>query len=146
MRDIAGQVAAMLARVPSMDQQQLITVRENAIRIGPEAEALVAAIDARLAEFKAEGGMAVHRLEFARQMMRMVERSPNTQWIAGIDLFKRAAHEYASNPYIVWMHGNSARKIPLTKAIEDVIGAFPNVQREKRGDGQSDRVYFRRKA
>ena len=52
--------------------------------------------------------------------------------------------EDADNPYAVWMQGNSARQIPLTKALDDVLPEFPDVERRKDGTGQGDRVYYRR--
>ena len=73
---LARRIAAALASLDSLDQQRLVTLRENALRFGSEAGELVSRIDERLAAFKADGGISVHRLEFARQMLRMVERAP----------------------------------------------------------------------
>jgi hypothetical protein len=58
------QVAAAIGRVPHLDLQELKTLRENALRFGEDAAPLVQAIDARLADFDAAGGLAHHRLEF----------------------------------------------------------------------------------
>ncbi|OJU12148.1 MAG: hypothetical protein BGN86_08955 [Caulobacterales bacterium 68-7] len=135
------QVAAAMARIPQLDIQRLKTLRENALRFGAEAAVLVDAVDARLQEFDAAGGMARHRLEFARQMLRIVERGSPHQWQEGRSVFNRAVQENADNPFVVWMKGNSARQIPVTKALEDVLPEFPHLQREK--DEQSGRVSWR---
>jgi hypothetical protein len=134
-------VEAALARVPSLDIQGLKTLRENALRLGDEAAPIIEAIDARLDEFDASGGMARHRLEFARQMLRIVERGSPRQWQEGRSIFNKAVLENADNPFVVWMKGNSARQIPITKALEDVLPEFPHIEREK--DAQSGRVSWR---
>lgn len=137
------QVAAAIARVPLLDLQALKTLRENALRFGDEAAPLIGAIDARLSEFELSGGIARHRLEFARQMLRIVERENSRQWLEGRSIFNRAILEHADNPYVVWMKGNSARQIPLTKALEDVRPEFPHLEHRK--DAQSGRVFWRMK-
>lgn len=135
------QVALALARVPDLDLQGLKTQRENAMRFGEEAAPLVEAIDARLADFEASGGMAHHRLEFARQMLRIVERGSPRQWQEGRSIFNKAVLENANNPFVVWMKGNTARQMPITKALEDVLPEFPHIERDK--DAQSGRVSWR---
>ncbi len=135
------QVALAMARVPDLDVEGLKTQRENALRYGDKAAALVEAIDARLAVFEAGGGMAYHRLEFARQMLRIVERGHPRQWQEGRSIFNKAVLENANNPFVVWMKGNTARQIPITKALEDVLPEFPNIERDK--DSQSSRVSWR---
>jgi hypothetical protein len=135
------QIALALARVPDLDLQGLKTQRENALRFGEKAAPLVEAIDARLADFEASGGMAHHRLEFARQMLRIVERGSPRQWQEGRSIFNKAVLENASNPFVVWMKGNTARQIPITKALEDVLPEFPHIERDK--DAQSGRVSWR---
>jgi hypothetical protein len=124
-----------------LDLQGLKTLRENALRLGDEAVSVIEAIDARLNEFDASGGMARHRLEFARQMLRIVERCPPRQWQEGRAIFNKAVLENADNPFVVWMKGNTARQIPITKALEDVLPEFPHIEREK--DVQSGRVSWR---
>lgn len=135
------QVAAALVRVPHLDLQGLRTMRENALRFGAEAAPLIEAIDARLDEFHVAGGIAPHRLEFARQMLRIVERGSPRQWQESRSIFNRAVLENADNPYVVWMKGNTARQIPLTKALDDVLPEFPHLERDK--DPQSGRVSWR---
>lgn len=137
------QVAAAIGRVPHLDLQGLKTLRENALRFGEEAAALVQAIDARLADFDAAGGLAHHRLEFARQMLRIVERGRPRQWQEGRSIFNKAVLENGDNPFVVWMKGNTARQIPITKALEDVLPEFPHIERDK--DVQSGRVSWRLK-
>jgi hypothetical protein len=134
-------VAAALARLPHLDIQRLKTLRENAVRLGDEAAPVIEAIDARLAEFDASGGMARHRLEFARQMLRIVERGLPRQWQEGRSIFNKAVLENADTPFVIWMKGNGARQIPITKALEDVLPEFPNIERDK--DVQSGRVSWR---
>jgi hypothetical protein len=134
-------VAAAMARLPHLDFQGLKTLRENALRLGDDAGPLIEAIDARLIEFDASGGMARHRLEFARQMLRIVERGRPRQWQEGRSIFNRAVLENGGNPFVAWMKGNTAREIPVTKALEDVLPEFPNIEREK--DVQSGRVSWR---
>ncbi len=141
---VEKQVAAALGRLAQLSHQELLTTRENALRFGPAAQPLLEAIDERLEAFQQEGGMAVHRLEFARSMLRLVERgSPG--WIPARDIFLRAQTEFADNPFVIWMKGNTARQIPVTKALDDVLPEFPHIERRKDGVGQGDRVYFRRK-
>ncbi len=130
-----------MARIPQLDLQGLKTLRENALRFGDDAAPVIKAIDARLDEFDASGGMARHRLEFARQMLRIVERAPARQWQEGRSIFNRAVAENADNPFVAWMKGNTARQIPITKALGDVMPEFPNIEREK--DVQSGRVSWR---
>ncbi len=137
------QVAAAMARIPHLDLQGLKTLRENALRFGDQAVSLIEAIDARLDEFDASGGMARHRLEFARQMLRLVERGSPRQWQEGRSIFNKAVLENADNPFVSWMKGNTARQIPITKALEDVLPEFPNIERDK--DVQSGRVSWRTK-
>ena len=134
-------VAAALGRVPDMDLQELRTLRENALRFGEDSAPLVEAIDARLADFDAAGGLARHRLEFARQMLRIVERGRPRQWQEGRSVFNKAVLENSDNPFVVWMKGNTARQIPITKALEDVLPEFPHIERDK--DVQSGRVSWR---
>jgi hypothetical protein len=134
-------VAAAMARVPHLDLQGLKTVRENALRFGADAAPLIEAIDARLDEFESSGGLGPYRLEFARQMLRLVERAPPRQWQEGRSIFNRAVAENADNPFVAWMKGNTARQIPVTKALEDVLPEFPNIERNK--DLQSGRVSWR---
>jgi hypothetical protein len=136
-----NRVVAALARVPHLDLQGLKTLRENALRLGDEAVPVIEAIDVRLDEFDATGGMARHRLEFARQMLRIVERGPLRQWQEGRSIFNKAVVENADNPFVAWMKGNTARQIPITKALEDVLPEFPHIEREK--DVQSGRVSWR---
>lgn len=136
-------VAAALGRVPDLNPQELKTLRENALRFGEDAVPLVEAIDARPAEFDAAGGLARHRLEFARQMLRIVERARPRQWQEGRSVFNKAVLENGDNPFVVWMKGNSARQIPITKALEDVLPEFPHIERDK--DVQSGRVSWRLK-
>lgn len=140
---VADRVQAMLGRLESMDKQALLTLRENSLRLGEEAAPLVAAIDARLEGFDATGGMARHRLDFARGMLRIAERRPPGQWIASRELFQRAKVEFADNPYAVWIKGNSAREIPLTKALEDVKSEFPYLEIRKEGPERGARVWWR---
>lgn len=137
------QVAAAIARVPHLDLQELKTLRENALRYGENAAALVHAIDARLADFDAAGGLAHHRLEFARQMLRIVERGQPRQWQEGRSVFNKAVLKNGDNPFVVWMKGNTARQIPITKALQDVLPEFPHIERDK--DVQSGRVSWRRR-
>ena len=134
-------VEAAIARVPHLDLQQLKTLRENALQFGEEAAPLVEAIDTRLADFEAAGGIASHRLEFARQMLRIVERGRPLQWQEGRSIFNKAVQENGDNPFVVWMQGNTARQIPVTKALEDVLPEFPHIERDK--DVQSGRVSWR---
>ena len=134
-------VEAAIARVPHLDLQQLKTLRENALQFGEEAAPLVEAIDTRLADFEAAGGIAIHRLEFARQMLRIVERGRPLQWQEGRSIFNKAIQENGDNPFVVWMQGNTARQIPVTKALEDVLPEFPHIERDK--DVQSGRVSWR---
>jgi hypothetical protein len=134
-------VAAAMARIPHLDLQGLKTLRENALRFGDDAVPVIEAIDARLDEFDASGGMARHRLEFARQMLRIVERGPPRQWQEGRSIFNKAVVENADNPFVAWMKGNTARQIRITKALEEVLPEFPNIEREK--DVQSGRVSWR---
>lgn len=142
---IEKQVAAAMARVPTMALQELQTLRQNALKYGESASALIGLIDERLLEFEASGGMAAHRLEFARNMLRIVRRS-GVQWQAGRDVFNQARLEFSDSPFVIWMAGNGARQIPVTKALDDVMPEFPDIERRKDGVGQSDRVYFRRRA
>ena len=135
------QVEAALARVPNLNLQELKTLRENALRFGDGAIALVEAIDARLMEFSASGGLAPHRLEFARQMLRIVERGRPGEWQAGRAVFERAVLENGDNPFVIWMKGNSARAIPVTKALCDVKDEFPHIERHN--DEHSRRVSWR---
>jgi hypothetical protein len=135
------QVAAAMARVPHLDLQGLKTLRQNALRFGDEAVPLIEAIDARFQDFDAAGGMARHRLEFARQMLRIVERGRARQWQEGRSIFNKAMLENGDNPFVVWMKGNTARQIPITKALEDVLPEFPHIERDK--DVQSGRVSWR---
>lgn len=144
MADLEKQLVAALARVPGMDRQALRTTRENALRHGAAAGALIEAIDARLAQLETDEPMALHRLEFARSILRKLDREPALRWVASRDLFNRARLEEADSPFVIWMAGNSARQIPITKALDDVLGEFPNVERRKDGAGQSDRVWYRR--
>jgi hypothetical protein len=139
----AKQVAAAISRVQHLNLQELKTLRENALRFGDEAEPLIQAIDARLADFDATGGLAKHRLEFARQMLRIVERGRPRQWQESRSVFNKAVLENGDNPFVVWMKGNTARQIPITKALEDVLPEFPHIEREK--DVQSGRVSWRLK-
>lgn len=140
--DIEKQLAAALQRVPMMDKQALLTLRENASRKGDVAATLIAAIDQKLEAFESDGGMAKHRLEFARCMLRKMEREPVGRRVPSMDLFQRARTEDGSNAFAIWMEGNTARRIPLTKALEDVLPEFPNLKREKDGSSQSDRVFY----
>lgn len=135
------QVEAALGRVPNLNLQELKTLRENALRFGDDARPLIEAIDARLTEFSASGGMGSHRLEFARQMLRIVERGRPGQWQEGRAVFERAVLENGDNPFVIWMKGNSARAIPVTKALRDVKDEFPHIERDK--DSQSGRVSWR---
>ena len=137
------QIAAAMTRVPRLNLQELNTLRQNALRFGEDAAPLIEAIDARLDEFDSAGGMARHRLEFARQMLRIVERGRPRQWQEGRSIFNKAVFENGENPFVVWMNGNTARQIPITKALEDVLPEFPHVEREK--DVQSGRVSWRLK-
>lgn len=137
------QVATAMGRVPHLDLQELRTVRENALRFGDDAAPLIQAIDARLADFESAGGLAHHRLEFARQMLRIVERGRPRQWQESRSVFNKAVFENGDNPFVVWMKGNTARQIPITKAIEDVLPEFPHIERDK--DAQSGRVSWRLK-
>lgn len=136
-----NKIAAAFGWVPKLDLQGLKTLRDNALRFGTDAAPLVQAIDARLAEFDAAGGLAHHRLEFARQMLRIVERGRPRQWQEGRSVFNRAILENGDNPFVVWMKGNTARQIPVTKALEDVMPEFPHIERDK--DVQSGRVSWR---
>lgn len=138
------QIAATLARVPTMDQQSLLTLRVNAERMGAPAAPVIQAIDARLAEFKADGGMAVHRLEFARGMLRLVQEKGSRQWLPARDIFEQTLLRMADNPFVIWRIGNTARDIPVTKALDDVLPEFRDVERMK--DHQSKRVFFRVRA
>lgn len=138
------QVEAAIGRVPHLSQQELKSLRENALRYGEAAALLISAIDARLAEFDSAGGLAHHRLEFARQMLRIVERGRLRQWQEGRSIFNKAVLENADNPFVDWMRGNTARQIPITKALEDVLPEFPHIERDK--DVQSGRVSWRLKA
>lgn len=140
----AEQIEAAIARVETADQQSLMTMRENAAKY-PDTGKLLEAIDRKLSEFQSEGGMHPHRLEFARAMLRIVERSTSTRWFAGRDLFQRARLEQAANPFVIWMAGNSARQIPVTKALEIVRPEFPNIEYRKEGPDQSARVFYRRR-
>jgi hypothetical protein len=137
------QVAVAMARVPHLDLQELKTLRQNALRFGEEAVPLIEAIDARLDDFDSAGGIARHRLEFARQMLRIVERGRPRQWQEGRSIFNKAVLENGDNPFVVWMKGNTARQIPITKALEDVMPEFPHIERDK--DVQSGRVSWRLK-
>lgn len=137
------QVEAAIGRVPNLSLQELKSLRENAMRYGEDAAPLTQAIDARLAEFDSAGGLAHHRLEFARQMLRIVERGRPRQWQEGRSIFNKAALENADNPFVDWMKGNTARQIPITKALEDVLPEFPHIERDK--DVQSGRVSWRLK-
>ena len=138
------QVAAAMTRITQLDLQQLRTLRHNALRFGEDAVPLIEAIDARLSEFESSGGLAHHRLEFARQMLRIVERGRALQWQEGRAVFNAAVLENADNPFVVWMKGNTARQIPITKALADVLPEFPHIERHK--DVQSGRVSWRLKA
>ena len=144
MVDLEKQLSAAIVRVPEMDRQALLTTRANALRHGDAARELVAAIDARLAELDEGGSIAQHRLNFARAMLRKLEREPPLRWVAARDLFQKAKLEDADNPFAIWMEGNTARQIPLTKALEEIRPEFPNVEHRKDGAGQGDRVYYRR--
>ena len=128
------QVEAAIGRIPHLSQQELKSLRENAQRYGEAAALLISAIDARLAEFDSAVGLAHHRLEFARQMLRIVERGRPRQWQEGRSIFNKAVLENADNPFVDWM----------TKALEDVLPEFPHIQRDK--DVQSGRVSWRLKA
>lgn len=136
-------IAAAMARVPGLGLQELKTVRENALRYGDAAAPLIAAVDDRLADLDVAGGIARHRLEFARQMLRMVERGRPGVWQEGRSLFNNTVLENADNPFVVWMKGNTARAIPVTKALEEVLPEFPQIERDK--DVQSGRVSWRLK-
>lgn len=138
---IEERVQAAIARVPGLDHKDLIGTRANAVRFGDAAKPLIAAIDERLAEFDAAGGMAKHRLDFARSMLSIVQRHKG--WVASRDLFNWARTEFSDNPYVAYMAENSARQIPLTKALSDVLPEFPAVEYRKEGTGQSDRIYYR---
>lgn len=144
MSKVGEQIASALARVGSLDHQSLLILRDNALPYGDAAAELILAIEVRLAEFNVGGGMARHRLDFARAMLGKLDREPALRWVAARDLFNRARCENADSPFAAWMEGNSARQIPLTKALEDVLAEFPEVERRKDGVGQGDRVYFRR--
>lgn len=137
------QVTAALARVAHLNLQELKTLRLNAVRFGDEAAPLIDAIDERLTEFDASGGIAHHRLEFARQMLRIVGRGRTLQWQEGRAVFERAVLENGDNPFVAWMKGNTARQIPVTKALEQVLPEFPDIERDK--DTQSGRVSWRLK-
>jgi hypothetical protein len=65
-------------------------------------------------------------------------------WVASRDLFAKAKALDADNPYAIWMKGKSAREIPLIKALADVEGEFPDVERRKDGPDQGSRVWYRR--
>lgn len=145
MSDLEAQLAAALARVPSLSRQALATLRGNAVRKGPAAQALVEAIDARLAELQPPEGMAAHRLEFARAMLRKAREGRPGQWIPAINLFDRTRLEQADNPWVGWMEENSARRMPLTASLHAAEAEFPDVERRKEGLGQSERVYYRRR-
>lgn len=134
-------IADALARVPHLDQQSLLTLRTNARRMGEAATVVVEAIDRRLADFKLEGGIAAHRLEFARGMLRLVREKGSRQWVPARDIFEQTLVRMADNPFVIWRTGNTARDIPVTKALDDVLPEFPDVERMK--DAQSLRVSFR---
>lgn len=51
--------------------------------------------------------------------------------------------ENGDNPFVVWMKGNTARQIPVTKALEQVMPEFPGIERNK--DAQTGRVSWRLK-
>lgn len=135
------QVTAALARVAHLNLQELNTLRLNAVRFGDAAAPLIDAIDERLTEVNVSGGIAQHRLEFARQMLRIVGRGRALQWQEGRSVFERAVLENGDNPFVVWMKGNTARQIPVTKALEQVLPEFPDIERDK--DTQSGRVSWR---
>jgi hypothetical protein len=143
MADINKQIQAARSRVPHLDHQALITLRQNALRFGDQAAELIADIDVVLAEFSSSGGMSPHRLEFARCILRSIYRFPALQWVAGRDLYQKALIEHADNQYVIWLKGNGARAIPLTKALEDALPEFQDIERRKDGAAHSDRVYFR---
>jgi hypothetical protein len=77
-------------------------------------------------------------------MLRIVMRGDD-QWMPARDIFKQALLEEEMSPFVVWMRGNSARAMPVTKALGDVISEFPQIERKKEGSAQGARVYFRRK-
>ena len=139
------QLQAALARVPAMSQDQLKATRQNALAWGEDAAPLLAAIDARLTLKGTPEGMRLHRMEFARHMLGMVEQGTPGEWIRGIDLARRAQESIPDNPFVVWAAENSARMIPLTDALADAREAFPAVEYEKRGDRQGAPVYYRRR-
>lgn len=137
-------VQAAIERVPHLSVQELKSVRENALRYGEDAEHLIEMIDERLADFDAAGGLTHHRLEFARQMLRIVERGRPRHWQEGRSIFNKAVLKNPDNPFVDWMRGNTARQIPITKALEDILPEFPHIERDK--DLQSGRVSWRLKA
>ena len=140
------QIQAALERVPTMTHQQLQTTRQNALTAGEIAKSVVDAIDARLQEFESAGGWAAQRLTFARSMLGLMEGYPVGQWVASRDLVKRAQTEFSDNPYVAYCEGNSARLIPLTKALEEAQREFPNLERRKDGSAPGDRVFYKRNA
>lgn len=133
----------MIDKVGTMTHQDLLTVRANAVRMGDEAQPLVTAIDERLASFEASGGMASHRAEFARSMLALVAEYPRGQWVASRDLYVRAKERFADNPYVGYVEENSARAIPLTKALESVRDEFPGLEHRKDGSAQGAPVFYR---
>ena len=137
------QLRAALARVPTMGHQQLVTTRENALSAGEPARSLVEAIDRRLGEFNQEGGWAAHRLAFARSVLGLMQRYPVGHWVASRDLVMRAQLKFSGNPYVSYCAANSARLIPLTKALEEAGREFPHIERRKDGSAPSDRVLYK---
>jgi hypothetical protein len=142
--DIEKQLAAALARVAGADRQTLMNMRANAVKYGVAATELIEAINLRLAELGGSDAMARHRLDFARSMLRIAMRERLLQWTASRDLFLRAQVEDADNPFVVWMKGNTARQIPVTKALADVLPEFPDIEWRKDGPDQGARVWCRR--
>ena len=138
-------VAEMIERLPGMTHQQLVTVRANAVTQGEPAVALVRAVDGRLTAFEATGGMAQHRLEFARSMLSLMRSYPAGQWVASRDLFLRAKKDFSANPYVAHIEENSARAIILTKALEDVRPEFPGLEWRKDGSAQGSPVFYRQR-
>ena len=138
-------VAEMIEKLPGMTHQQLVSLRANAVRQGAPAAALVQAVDVRLGDFDAKGGMPEHQREFARSMLSLVRRYPSGQWVASRDLFIRAKQEFSANPYVAHIEENSARSINLTNALDEVRQEFPGLERRKDGSAQGSPVFYRQR-
>ncbi len=80
--------------------------------------------------------------DFARLMLRMLEQQG--EWLAGRELFERAAARHPEHPYLAHVAARPARRSALNATLEALCAAeFPHLEQRKDGARRNAATLYR---